>query len=94
MTIGELIIDLLKSSNLSNQEIVDKVKAQFPDAKTTTKSVASVASVARKYGVDVAKRPAASPSAKIAELEAELAIAQREVKLYKYLNERKLRAAA
>lgn len=73
MKINDLIIDLLKSSDLSNQAIADKVLERFPDAKTTAKSVASVASVARKYGVDIAKRPSANPSERIAELEARIA---------------------
>jgi len=87
MTINDLIIDLLKSSDLGNQEIANKVKAQFPDAKTTAKSVASVASVARKYGVDIAKRPSVKPT-------EELEALRREVKVLKYLLTRKDRLAA
>lgn len=87
MSIGELITDLLRTTDLSNQEIVNRVKAQFPDAKTTTKSVASVASVARKYGVDIAKRPTVSPLAEVAQL-------KREIKVLKYLLGRKERLAA
>jgi len=94
MSIGELIIDLLKTSDLSNQEIVERVKAQFPEAKTTTKSVASVASVARKYDVDIAKRPASSPNEKIKELELNLEAANRELKVLRYLNQRRVRLAA
>ncbi len=87
MSIGELITDLLRTTELSNQQIVDAVKKQFPEAKTTTKSVASVASVARKYGVAIAKRPSVSPLAEVAQL-------KREIKVLKYLLGRKDRLAA
>jgi hypothetical protein len=87
MTINELIIDLLKSSDLGNQAIADKVLQQFPNAKTTAKSVASVASVARKYGVDIKKRPTTSPTDEVNKL-------KREVKVLKYLLQRKERVAA
>ena len=87
MTINELIIDLLKSPDLGNQEIADKVKAQFPNAKTSAKSVASVASVARKYGVDIKKRPTVNPTEELNQL-------RREVKVLKYLLQRKERLAA
>lgn len=87
MTIGELILDLLKTTDLSNQEIVDKVKSQFPEAKTTTKSVASVASVARKYGQTIAKRPTVNPSEELNQL-------RRENRVLKYLLLRKERVAA
>ena len=36
--------------------IVDRVMAEFSNAKTTARSVASVAAVLRKKGVDVPKR--------------------------------------
>ena len=94
MTIGELIQDLLMNSDLSNQQIADKVKEKFPEAKTTHKSVASIASVARKYGVLVPKRPSANPSEKIAELQSLLDEANRELKVLRYLNERRERKAA
>ena len=42
--------------NLGYAAIVDQVVAEFPDAKTTTRSVASVAAVMRKKGVDVPVR--------------------------------------
>lgn len=87
MTIGQLIQSLLTTTDMSNQEIADKVRQQFPDAKTTAKSVASVASVARRYGVTIAKRPTAAPTERIAELE-------RQVKVLTYLLRRKDRLAA
>lgn len=87
MTVGTLIQNLLQTTDLSNQEIADKVRQQFPDAKTTAKSVASVASVARKYGVQIAKRPTNAPTERIAELE-------RQVKVLTYLLRRKDRKAA
>jgi hypothetical protein len=94
MTIGELIQELLMNSDLSNQQIADKVIQQFPSAKTTAKSVASIASVARKYGVNIAKRPSANPSERIAELQAQLDEANRELKVLRYLNIRRERIAA
>jgi hypothetical protein len=56
----------------------------FPNAKTSAKSVASVASVARRFGVNVPKRPQVNnveelklsleiAEARIAELEAQMA---------------------
>jgi hypothetical protein len=94
MTIGELITDLLKTTDLSNQEIVERVKSQFPDAKTTAKSVASVASVARKYGVNIAKRPTVKPTEELEALRRELAYTQRQLKVALYLNDRMNRKVA
>ena len=94
MTIGEMITDLLSTTDFGNQQIADLVKAQFPEAKTTAKSVASVASVARRYGVSIAKRPSASPTERIQELETQLAEAQRQIKVLTYLRLRSERVAA
>ncbi len=94
MTINDMILDLLKSTNLSNQEIADKIVAANPNAKTTAKSVASVASVARRFGVDVPKREHSNPSEKIAELEAKVADLERQLKVAQYLNVRHQRKAA
>lgn len=55
-TISRLTEKLLMDENLGYAAIVDQVVAEFPDAKTTTRSVASVAAVMRKKGVDVPMR--------------------------------------
>jgi hypothetical protein len=52
-TIGELVHELLMDVNLTYVEIVSLVKDKFPDAKTTSRSVASVAAVLRKKGASV-----------------------------------------
>lgn len=56
LTISRLTEKLLMDENLGYAAIVDQVVAEFPDAKTTTRSVASVAAVMRKNGVDVPMR--------------------------------------
>jgi len=55
-TIGELVHELLMDETLDYVTIVDRVMAKFPDAKTTARSVASVAAVLRKKGAEVPKR--------------------------------------
>ena len=55
-TIGELVHELLMDETLDYVAIVDRVMAKFPYAKTTTRSVASVAAVLRKKGAEVPKR--------------------------------------
>ena len=52
-TIGSLVQELLMDPQLSYIAIVDRVMADFPDAKTSVRSVASVAAVLRKKGLDV-----------------------------------------
>lgn len=56
LTISRLTEKLLMDENLGYSAIVDQVVAEFPDAKTTTRSVASVAAVMRKKGMDVPMR--------------------------------------
>ncbi len=56
LTISRLTEKLLMDENLGYAAIVDQVVAEFPEAKTTTRSVASVAAVLRKRGVDVPMR--------------------------------------
>lgn len=46
----------LTQTDLGYAEIVDKVLEEHPDARTTARSVASVASALRKKGVDVPMR--------------------------------------
>ncbi|WP_299955403.1 hypothetical protein [uncultured Roseobacter sp.] len=55
-TIGSLVQELLMDPELGYVTIVDRVVADFPDAKTSLRSVASVAAVLRKKGVDVPMR--------------------------------------
>lgn len=55
-TIGQLVQELLMDPDLSYLAIVDRVVTEFPDAKTSVRSVASVATVLRKKGVDVPTR--------------------------------------
>ncbi len=55
-TIGALVQELLMDEALGYKEIVETVRGQFPDAKTSVRSVASVAAVMRKRGVDVPMR--------------------------------------
>lgn len=56
LTISRLTEKLLMDENLGYAAIVDQVVAEFPDAKTTTRSVASVAAVMRKNGTPVPTR--------------------------------------
>lgn len=65
-TIGKLVNELLMDEGLDYKSIVSRVMAEFPDAKTTTRSVASVAAVLRKKGINVPIRQkrSASPNSK------------------------------
>ncbi|MDD9731078.1 hypothetical protein PVW46_14270 [Mameliella sp. AT18] len=56
LTISRLTEKLLMDENLGYAAIVDQVVAEFPCAKTTTRSVASVAAGMRKKGFDVPMR--------------------------------------
>ena len=55
-TIGALVAELLADPDLGYAEIVAVVRGRFPKARTTARSVASVASTMRRMGVDVPKR--------------------------------------
>lgn len=55
-TIGSFVQELLMNPNVGYLAIVDRVVAKFPDAKTSVRSVASVAAGLRKKGVDVPTR--------------------------------------
>ncbi len=55
-TIGSLGQELLMGPDLGYLTIVDRVVAEFPNAKTSVRSVASVAAGLRKKGVDVPTR--------------------------------------
>ena len=56
LTVGATVKRLLTETDLGYAEIVDKVLEEHPDARTTARSVASVASILRKKGVDVPMR--------------------------------------
>lgn len=56
LTIGALVQELLMDEALGYEAIVDRVVAEFPDAKTSVRSVASVATTLRKRGADVPMR--------------------------------------
>lgn len=58
-TIQSVVASLVMNVELSYDQIVEMVREQFPDANTSTRSVASVASRLRKAGVDVPMRKAA-----------------------------------
>lgn len=51
MNIVKTVEALVQDQSLSYAAIVDLVKVEFPHAKTTTKSVASIASDLRRRGV-------------------------------------------
>lgn len=55
-SLSRRIESLLKDTTMSYKDIVATVRAEFPDANTTTKSVASVACTMRKKGVPVPLR--------------------------------------
>lgn len=55
-TISALVKRLLMDETLDYASIVERVVAEFPDAKTTARSVASVAAVMRKHGHQVPMR--------------------------------------
>ena len=55
-TIGELVHELLMDVDLTYLEIVALVKEKFPDARTTARSVASVAATLRRKGAAVPTR--------------------------------------
>ncbi len=55
-TISALIAELVFDAGRTYLEIVNEVLKTFPDAKTSTRSMASVAARLRKTGVDVPHR--------------------------------------
>jgi hypothetical protein len=61
--IGALVKELLNDANLTYAQIVDRVVAVHPEAKTSARSVASTAAALRKGGTEVPKRQPA-PTAK------------------------------
>lgn len=63
-TVGTLVADLLTDTALSYAEIVAQVKSEFPEAKTTPRSVASIASMLRRKGQDIPSRRKAAKAKK------------------------------
>lgn len=55
-TIGSMVQEMLLDETLDYPTIVDRVVAEFPEAKTSTRSVASVAAALRRKGVNVPTR--------------------------------------
>lgn len=55
-TIGSMVQELLLDETLDYPTIVDRVVAEFPEAKTSTRSVASVAAALRRKGTNVPVR--------------------------------------
>ena len=71
--IGAMSIELLSGTDLPYDEIVARIKAVYPAAKTTARSLASVAMDLRNDGVDVPSRrkPAKAKPAKTTEAAGE-----------------------
>ena len=54
--IGKMVEELLKDASLSYFQIVERIADAFPTARTSRRSVASVAADLRRRGVDVPMR--------------------------------------
>lgn len=54
--IGRMVIDLLTKTDDDYATMVGKIKEVFPEAKTTARSIASIAADLRRDGVDVKSR--------------------------------------
>jgi len=61
-SIGEMVDRLLMDPSLNYVEIARRVRAQFAHARTTNRSVASVAKAMRARGVAVARRRGPPPT--------------------------------
>jgi hypothetical protein len=61
-SIGEMVERLLMDPSLNYVEIASRARAQFAHARTTNRSVASVAKAMRARGVDVARRRGPPPT--------------------------------
>jgi hypothetical protein len=61
--VGALARKLLVETDQGYPEIVEAIRAKFPEAKTTARSVASIACNLRKSGVDVPMRRASKKEA-------------------------------
>lgn len=60
-SINAMVKDLLTDPNLSYEAIVDRVKAAYPSARTTARSVVSTACVMRRRGETVPIRRRSKP---------------------------------
>lgn len=60
-SVTALVKELLADPDLSYEAIVEQVKASYPDARTTARSVASTASVMRRKGTTVPTRRSPKP---------------------------------
>ena len=56
MKIGSVVSEMLTSTDMAYDAIVEAIIKQFPQANTTARSIASVAARLRKTGVDVPTR--------------------------------------
>lgn len=54
--VGDFVSDLLQTTSLSYSDIEDLAKQEFPKARTSTRSIASIACRLRKEGLEVPKR--------------------------------------
>lgn len=54
--IGKMVEELLKDASLNYFQIVEKIADAFPSARTSRRSVASVAADLRKRGLEVPMR--------------------------------------
>lgn len=73
MSIGKFAKSLILETSLSNTEILDKVKVQFPAAKTSMACIAWYKSDLRKKGLLASKRaPLETSEEKIIRLRAEI----------------------
>jgi hypothetical protein len=61
-SIGEMVERLLMDPSLNYVEIASRARARFAHARTTNRSVASVAKAMRARGVDVARRRGPPPT--------------------------------
>jgi hypothetical protein len=61
--IGRMVEELLRDASLNYFQIVERIVAAFPDARTSRRSVASVAADLRRRGVDVPKRNVSTQTA-------------------------------
>lgn len=58
--VGRLVAELLADAGLGYADVVERVRARFPAAATSVRSVASTASVLRRKGVEVPIRRTAA----------------------------------
>ena len=65
--IGALVKELLNDASLTYGQIVDRVVALHPEAKTSARSVASTAAALRKGGTEVPKRKPSTTATAVSE---------------------------